>query len=47
VLGFAGEEEVYNFIQKPKMTNLWGAARRPTPAQVLAALRPTLVSSQP
>ena len=44
VLGFAGEKEIYNFIQKPKMMNLWGAARRPTPAQVLAAVRPTLAA---
>ncbi len=39
-----GEQRVFTFIQKPKMTNLWGAARRPEPAQVLKALRVELSS---
>ena len=33
-----GENEVFTFIQVPKFTNLWGAARRPEPAQVLDAV---------
>jgi hypothetical protein len=35
VFVYRGETEVFTFVQKPKMTNLWGAARRPEPAQVL------------
>jgi hypothetical protein len=40
-----GDEPVFTFIQKPKMTNLWGAARRPEPKQVLEALRVELSSA--
>lgn len=39
VFVYAGEEEVFTFVQVPKFTNLWGAARRPTPEQVLAEIR--------
>ena len=42
VFVYRGEEELYRFIQKPNMLNLWGAARRPTPEQVLEALRTRL-----
>jgi peroxiredoxin len=38
VFVYRGDREVFTFVQKPKMTNLWGAARRPTPAQVLDAV---------
>lgn len=41
VFVYRGEEEVFRFIQEPKMTNLWGAARRPQPEDIL-----NLVSSQ-
>jgi hypothetical protein len=40
VLVYQGEQELFRFIAIPKFTNLWGAARRPTPAQVLDAIRP-------
>ena len=42
IFGYRGEEEVFRFIQKPGMLNLWGAARRPTSQQVLDAIRPRL-----
>ena len=31
--------ELFTFVQKPSMLNLWGAARRPEPGQVLEAVR--------
>ena len=37
-----GDEALFTFVQRPSMLNLWGAARRPEPAQVLAAVRPVL-----
>jgi len=39
VFAYRGDEEVFTFVQTPKFTNLWGAARRPSPAQVLEALQ--------
>ena len=39
VFAYKAEEEVFTFVQTPKMTNLWGAARRPEPEQVLEAIR--------
>jgi len=42
VFVFRGEEELFTFVQRPSMLNLWGAARRPEPEQVLATVRPTL-----
>ena len=46
VFVYAGEEEVFTFIQIPKFTNLWGAARRPEPSQVLAKIRGRLAGLQ-
>ncbi len=37
VFVYRGDTEVFTFVQTPKMTNLWGAARRPKPEQVLDA----------
>lgn len=45
VFVYRGEEELFKFIQIPKFTNLWGAARRPEPEQVLAAVRPKLAAT--
>lgn len=45
VFVFRGEEELFTFVQRPSMLNLWGAARRPEPEQVLAAVRPNLAST--
>jgi peroxiredoxin len=42
VFVFAGEAELFSFVQRPSMVNLWGAARRPDPGEVLAAVRPAL-----
>lgn len=42
VFVFRGDEELFTFVQSPSMLNLWGAARRPEPAQVLEAVRPAL-----
>jgi hypothetical protein len=42
VFVYRGEEEVFTFVQVPKFTNLWGAARRPKPSQVLATIQPVL-----
>lgn len=42
VFVFRGEEALFTFVQSPTMLNLWGAARRPEPEQVLAAVRPAL-----
>ncbi len=39
VLVYSGEDEIFTFIQIPKFTNLWGAARRPEPSQVLAEIK--------
>jgi peroxiredoxin len=45
VFVFAGEEALFSFVQRPAMLNLWGAARRPEPAQVLAAVRQALTAA--
>jgi peroxiredoxin len=42
VFVFRGEEALFTFVQRPAMLNLWGAAGRPEPEQVLATVRPTL-----
>ncbi|MFY0533196.1 hypothetical protein [Nannocystis pusilla] len=33
VFVFRGEEELFTFVQRPSMLNLWGAARRPSPSR--------------
>ena len=38
VFVFRGEEEIFTFIQKPKILNLWGATGRPSPEQILEAV---------
>ena len=35
IFAYRGEEEIYKFIQKPKILNLWGASGRPNPDEVL------------
>lgn len=45
VFVYRGEEEVFAFIQTPRLTNLWGAARRPEPEQVLEQVRARLGAS--
>jgi peroxiredoxin len=42
VFVFHGEREIFRFVQKPGMMNLWGAAGRPQPAQILDIIRPQL-----
>ncbi|RMG09075.1 MAG: hypothetical protein D6731_20490 [Planctomycetota bacterium] len=42
VFVYRGDEEVFTFVAVPRFTNLWGAARRPSPRQVLEAVRPRL-----
>jgi AhpC/TSA family len=42
VFAYRGEQEVFTFVQTPSFTNLWGAARRPTPRQVLDAIKAKL-----
>ena len=39
VFGFSGEDEIFSFIQKPTVLNLWGAAGRPSPQQILEAVQ--------
>lgn len=39
VFAYLGEEEAFRFIQTPSTVNLWGAANRPDPAQVVAAVK--------
>ncbi len=39
VFVYRGGQEVFTFVQEPSTWNLWGAARRPEPAQVLDAVR--------
>ena len=43
---YGGEKEVFTFIQKPSMWNLWGAARRPTPAQVIGEVEGKLTPAK-
>ena len=45
VFAFQGERDIFTFIQKPSMLNIWGAARRPTPEQILDAIRPKLTAA--
>lgn len=45
VFVFAGENALFSFVQRPAMLNLWGAARRPEPAQVLASVREALTTA--
>jgi len=47
VFVYRGEEELFRFVQKPSMLNLWGAARRPTPRQVLDEVAPRLREGAP
>lgn len=42
VFVYRAEEELFRFIAVPKLMNLWGAARRPEPAQVLEQVRARL-----
>ena len=42
VFVYRGEEELFRFIAIPSFMNLWGAARRPEPKQVLDAVRTKL-----
>ncbi len=42
VFAYRGEEPIYFFMADPRVTNLFGAAGRPTAEQVLEALRPRL-----
>jgi peroxiredoxin len=44
VFVFRGEEEIFSFIQKPTILNLWGASGRPTPDQILEAVEGELSS---
>lgn len=42
VLVYRGEQPIYTFVQQPSMLNLWGAARRPEPPEVLNVVREQL-----
>ena len=39
VFVYGKDEPMFTFIQKPGMMNLWGASGRPSPKQVVAAVR--------
>jgi hypothetical protein len=39
VFVYRGEAELFAFIQTPRLTNLWGAVRRPEPERVLEQVR--------
>jgi peroxiredoxin Q/BCP len=42
LFAYRGEEELYRWITRPNLLNLYGAARRPTADEVLARLRSAL-----
>ena len=42
VFAYKKDEPVFEFIQKPKAINLWGASGRPSPEQILKILRKAL-----
>ena len=42
VFAYRGDDEVFRFVQSPKLRNLWGASGRPRPDQVVAILRQKL-----
>ena len=42
VFVYRGDEELFRFVAIPKLMNLWGAARRPEPKQVLDQVRTKL-----
>ena len=42
VFVYRGEEDIFTFIQTPKITNLWGASGRPSVEQILEAITPAL-----
>lgn len=42
VFVYRGEQELFRFIAIPSFMNLWGAARRPEPQQVLDEVRTKL-----
>ena len=44
LFAYKGDEQVYSWITQPKLTNLFGAARRPTPKEVVEALQERLGS---
>ncbi len=45
VFVYEGDEEIYSFVQKPKMLNMWGAARRPTAEQIVASIHARLAAA--
>lgn len=45
MFAYQGEIEVFTFIQTPAFWNLWGAARRPEPEQVVGVLEKRLAGS--
>lgn len=42
ILAYAGEHGIYAYVAEPRLTNLYGASGRPSPEQVLEAIRPKL-----
>jgi len=39
MFAYRGEQCVHEFIQRPNLLNLFGAARRPTPAELIEEIR--------
>ena len=46
ILAYAGEQGIFAYVAEPKLTNLWGASGRPSPEQVLEAIRPKLTATR-
>ncbi len=42
IFAYKGEEKIFEFIQTPKPSNIWGASGRPSPKQVLKNIRKNL-----
>jgi peroxiredoxin len=42
IFAYKGEEAIFEFIQTPKASNVWGASGRPSPKQVLKNIRKKL-----
>jgi hypothetical protein len=46
ILAYRGDEGIYAYVAEPKLTNLYGASGRPSPEQVLEAIRPRLSATR-
>ena len=46
ILGYRGDEGIYAYVAEPKLTNLYGASGRPSPEQVVEALKVKLSATR-